>query len=125
MLTLSGTTRIFLAAEPVDMRNGFDGLAARVLGAGLDLYAGHIFVFVSKRRKHLKALAWDRNGLVVLFKRIEKGKFRLPEVPAGERTVAIDATELAMLLDGIDVRGVRRSASWSPRRTGIDAGIVL
>ncbi len=57
------------------------GLAARVLAAGHDLYAGHLFVFLSKRRTHLKVLSWDSNGLVILFKRIEVGRFRLPEVP--------------------------------------------
>lgn len=117
---MSGSTRIFVAAEPVDMRAGFDALAGRVLQAGLDLYGGHLFVFVSRRRKHLKVLAWDKNGLVILYKRIEKGVFHRPHLREGARTVMIDAVELAMMLDGIDLRDVRRSQSWSPRQPGID-----
>lgn len=120
MLTAGGSQKIFLAAEPVDMRCGFDRLAARVLSAGLPLYGGDLFVFVSRRRTHLKILAWDRNGLVLLYKRIEVGKFHLPDLPTDARTVSLDATALAMLLDGIDIREVRRSKSWSPQPGGID-----
>ena len=70
MLNVTGPQRIYLAAEPVDMRGGFDRLAGRVRSAGLDLYGGHLFVFVSKRRTHLKVLTWDGSGLVVLYKRL-------------------------------------------------------
>jgi transposase len=120
MLMAGGSQKIFLATAPVDMRSGFDSLAARVLQSGLDLYGGHLFVFVSRRRTHLKVLAWDRNGLVLFYKRIEKGRFYLPEIPPDARTVSLDGTTLAMLLDGIDIRDVRRSQSWSPRSPGID-----
>lgn len=120
MLTAGGSVRIFLATEPVDMRGGFDRLASRVLAAGLDLYSGDLFVFVSRRRKHAKVLAWDRNGLVVLYKRIEVGKFRHPLPRGDERTISLDGTDLAMLLDGIDISGVRRSSSWTPSTTALD-----
>ena len=53
MLSQSSEQRIYLAAEPVDMRGGFDRLAGRVRAAGLELYAGHLFIFVSKRRTHI------------------------------------------------------------------------
>ena len=65
MIAPASSQRIYLAAQPVDMRGGFDRLAGRVTRAKLDLYGGHLFVFVSKRRTHLKILTWDGTGLVV------------------------------------------------------------
>jgi len=120
VLTPRHTQRIFLAAEPVDMRGGFDRLASKVLQAGLDLYEGHLFVFVSKRRTHLKILTWDGTGLVVLYKRLSKGRFQLPDVPVGARTASLDPASLAVLLEGCSVRGVRRSSSPDGASSGID-----
>jgi transposase len=111
MLTPHPSQQIFLATEPVDMRGGFDRLAARVLQAGLDLYAGHLFVFVSKRRTHLKVLTWDGTGVVVLYKRLSRGCFSVPEVSNDPRAATIDPAALAMLLEGLKVHGVRGSKS--------------
>ncbi|MFT6144604.1 MAG: hypothetical protein ACJAZO_003889 [Myxococcota bacterium] len=79
--------RIFLSTEVVDMRGGFDRLAGRVRGAGLDLYAGHLFVFVSRRRTHAKVLTWDGTGMVVTYKRLGRGRFTLPVAKDPSRTV--------------------------------------
>lgn len=115
MLTLPPSVRIFLAAEPVDMRRGHDGLCAIVRNQWkFDLFAGHLFVFVGKRGDRCKILFWDRGGFVLYYKRLEKGRFRLPHVLAGAASVVMDATELAMLLDGIDVVKVHRPARWIP-----------
>jgi len=110
-----------LATEPVDMRGGFDRLACRVVQAGLDLYAGHLFVFLSKRRTHLKILTHDGSGLVVLYKRLSRSRFVLPEVPPGARTATLDAATLATLLGGLQVVGVQRSKSIVGPRAPIDA----
>lgn len=115
MLLLPSAVRIYVAAEPVDLRKAIDGLAAIVRAGGHDAYSGHLFVFTGRRRDRIKILAWDRGGFVLYYKRLEAGRFRWPEVPDGAREVALDATQLAMLLDGIDVRTVRRPAAWSPR----------
>ena len=97
------------------MRRGHDGLAAIVLGQWkLDLYGGHLFVFLGRRSDRCKILFWDRGGSVVYYKRLERGRFRLPRVPADATSVTIDATELAMLLDGIDVVAVKRPRKWEP-----------
>lgn len=120
MLTPRPSQQIFLATEPVDMRGGFDRLAGRVLQAGLDLYAGHLFVFVSKRRTHLKVLTWDGTGMVVLYKRLSKGCFVLPDVSTDARTATLDPTALAALLEGLQVRGVRRSKSEMRTPPSID-----
>jgi transposase len=121
MLTPRPSQQIFLATEPVDMRGGFDRLAGRVLQAGLDLYGGHLFVFVSKRRTHLKVLTWDGTGMVVLYKRLAKSCFVLPDFPADARTATLDPAALVALLDGLQVRGVGRSKSAVRRQTEIDA----
>jgi transposase len=81
---------------------------------GMDLFAGHLFVFFGRRRDRCKILFWDRGGLVLYYKRLERGRFRMPQVAADGRSVQVDATELAMLLDGIDVRSVRRPEHWQP-----------
>ena len=115
MLTLPPSVRIYLATEPVDLRRGHDGLSAIVHGQwGMDLFGGHLFVFLGRRRDRCKILFFDRGGLVLYYKRLERGRFRMPRVTGDGRSVEMDGTELAMLLDGIDVRSVRRPELWKP-----------
>jgi transposase len=115
MLTLPPSVRIYLATAGVDMRRGHDGLAAIVRNQWkVDLFGGHLFAFIGKRRDRCKILFFDRGGLVLYYKRLERGHFRLPSVPAGATSVTLDATELAMLLDGIDVGRVQRPPRWTP-----------
>ncbi|MBA2660838.1 MAG: IS66 family insertion sequence element accessory protein TnpB [Bradymonadaceae bacterium] len=114
MLSVARSVRIFLAAEPVDLRNGIDGLGALVKQYGQDPFAGHLFVFVSKRRDRLKILAWDTGGFIIFYKRLEKGRFKMPWPKAGHKTMAIDAAELHLLLDGIDFSQLERPELWQP-----------
>ncbi len=115
MLLLPGSVRILLASEPADMRNGIDGLAAIAQGAWReDVYAGSYFVFLSRRRDSVKILTLDNGGFVVFYKRLEAGRFRRPVTTEGDVSVKLDSTQLAMLLDGIDVSRVRRSKKWDP-----------
>lgn len=133
MLTLPPSVRIYLAVEPVDLRRGHDGLSAIVQGQWrLDLFAGHLFVFLGRKRDRCKILFWDRGGLVLYYKRLEKGRFRQPRVTSDGAAIEMDAVELAMLLDGIDVRRVQRPQVWAPgpkkarrRREGIDKSIAV
>jgi len=102
-------TRIWLASEVMDMRCGFDRLAERVRAViGEDPLSGHWFVFHSRRGERLKILYWDRDGFVLWYKRLEEGKFKLPRPREGARTVELRASELAMILDGIDVSKLKR-----------------
>jgi transposase len=115
MLTLPSSVRVYLAAEPVDLRRGHDGLAAIVRGVWhLNPFDGHLFVFLGRRLDRVKILVWDRNGFVLYYKRLSQGRFRMPKVPADATRVELDATTLAMLLDGIDTRYVRRPTGWTP-----------
>jgi len=115
MLTLPLAVRIVLATEPVDMRKSIDGLMALVRSSfGEDVYSGHLFVFVSRRGDRVKILTFSRGGFILYYKRLERGRFRLPQVEAEAHAVKLDATQLAMLLDGIDVAEVKRPAAWEP-----------
>jgi len=115
MLTLPASVRVYLAAEPVDLRRGHDGLVAIVRSTWqLNPFDGHLFVFLGKRLDRVKVLVWDRNGFVLYYKRLSQGRFRPPRIPPGVERVEMDATTLAMLLDGIDVAHVRRPVRWSP-----------
>ena len=105
----SQAARIWLSAEATDMRCGFDRLAERVrVVIGQDPLGGHLFVFRSRRGDRLKILLWDRDGFVLWYKRLETGVFKLPRMSAGARSIEIRASELAMILDGIDMTKLKR-----------------
>jgi transposase len=101
--------RIWLAAKPADMRCGFDRLAelARTV-TGHDPLAGHLFLFRSRSGDRLKILYWDKDGLALWYKRLEEGVFKLPRTKDADTSIELRASELAMLLDGIDLRSVKR-----------------
>jgi transposase len=102
-------TRIWLASAATDMRCGFDRLAEQVRAViGEDPLSGHWFVFRSRRGDRLKILYWDRDGFVLWYKRLEEGVFKLPRASEGARGVELRASELAMILDGIDVSKLKR-----------------
>jgi transposase len=108
MLSLPPTVRIFLCAAPADLRKSFDGLSALVRQfLDADPLSGHLFVFRNKAGDRLKLLFWDRDGLVIYYKRLEEGTFVFPARPDG-RSVEIRSADLAMLLDGVDLDSVRR-----------------
>jgi transposase len=112
--------RIWLAAEATDMRCGFDRLAERVKTViGQDPLGGHWFVFRSRRGDRLKILVWDHDGFVLWYKRLEAGVFKLPKVEAGMRSVELRASELAMVLDGIDVSRLKRVTRYD-RSSSVD-----
>jgi transposase len=121
MLNLPSSVQIYLASEPADMRKGFDGLSAIVFERGLDIYSGHLFVFVSKRRDRVKIITWDRGGFVLYYKRLERGRFKLPLL-IGD-TVCLDAGQLGMLLDGVDIKRVHRGRPWRPPTAKVSEGI--
>ena len=105
--------RIWLAAAATDMRCGFDRLAARVEAVtGESPLSGHLFVFRSRCGGRLKILAWDRDGFIVWYKRLETGVFKLPKLAAGTRAVELKTSELAMLLDGIDLSKLKRTPRY-------------
>ena len=110
--------RIWLATSPADMRCGFDRLAelARLV-TQQDPMSGHLFLFRSRGGDRLKVLYWDRDGYALWYKRLEQGVFRLPRPPVdGAKSVELRASELAMLLDGIDLRSVKRVTRYEKKK---------
>ena len=96
------------------MRRSFDGLHSIVTGfMQLDAFAGHLFGFASRGRDRIKILYWDRDGYALWYKRLEEGAFKLPRLDEGKRSVELRASELAMMLDGIDLRSVKRLKRYS------------
>ncbi len=116
MLMFPGTVRVYAAIEPVDLRKGFDGLSLAVRTVlGADPISGALFVFFNRRFDRVKVLAWTPTGFVMIYKRLEKGRFQLPrQLAAGDRSLSIEASELVLLLEGIDLRGAKRLPRWTP-----------
>jgi transposase len=113
MIGLPSSARIWIAAGVTDLRKGFDGLAALVQETlAEDPFSGQMFVFRGKRGDRVKLLWWDGDGLCLLAKRLERGRFVWPQASSG--SVSLSAAQLSMLLEGIDWR--RPERTWRPER---------
>ena len=100
MISLTGAVRIYLYREAADLRKSFDGLSGLVrMHLEADIFSGALFVFLNRRRRLVKILYWDRDGLALWSKRLERGTFRLPE--SGGTRPELSPAELTMLLEGI------------------------
>lgn len=114
MLTFPSTVRVYLAPGPTDMRKSFDTLSAlarEVLER--DPLSGHLFAFCGRRRNLIKILVWDGTGFWLFAKRLARGTFAWPAVPAdGARRVDLRPDELAALLSGIDLGSASRRRWW-------------
>lgn len=101
--------RIYLCTQPADMRKGFDSLAALVKDyLGHDPLSRDLFLFVGRNKDRLKLLYWDSDGFALWYKRLEEGTFRLPLAKTAGASVELKASELAMLLEGIDLVSIKR-----------------
>lgn len=117
MLSVTLAARVLLCVLPTDMRRSFDTLAGMVRQhLGGDPLSGTLFVFRSRGGDRVKVLYWDRDGYALWYKRLEKGTFRFPDPPAGPApgspgaaAVEVSASDLLMLLEGVDLGSVKRS----------------
>jgi transposase len=119
LLSLPPSVRLFVATQAVDGRKGADSLMALVRDVlRQDPLSGHLFVFFSKRRDRVRVVYWDRNGFAMWTKRLEKGRF-CPAFSADGKLAAsaMEAAELALIIEGIDLAGARRRPRWEPRKT--------
>ena len=105
MLTLTRAVRVFACAQPVDMRKGFDGLSAVVEQLGGQVLKGDVFLFVGRCRRRAKVLYFDGTGLLLLTKRLFKGRFARPWVQAGAPSVELTVAELSLFLEGCELAG--------------------
>ena len=117
MLSLPPTVRVFVAAVPIDMRGSFDALAGGVRSLGLDPTDGHLYLFLNKRRRLVKALWLDGSGWCILAKRLLAGSFQLPPLPAAATQIQVDGAAFASLLAGIDFTASRKG--WLRRRLAV------
>ena len=107
--------QIVLASEPIDLRRGHDGLVTLVRSLWkADPYSGTLFVFFGRRMDRVKVLFFSAGGFVVYYKRLERGRFAMPRIPEGASKVVLDPASLTMLLDGVDLRAVRRAPTFQP-----------
>jgi transposase len=110
MLMLPSSVRVFVCLTPADLRRSLDGLAAltrEILRE--DPLSGHLFVYFNRRRDRVKVLLWDRSGLALYYKRLEKGTFRLSALGGrGSPRAEIDPAELALILEGIELANAKR-----------------
>ena len=107
--------RILVARDPIDFRKGIAGLAAVCeVHLGEEPLDGTLFVFVNRRRNGMKMLVWTYGGFLMLYKKLEKGRFRWPPLKADRGTVT--QAELAALMEGIDLKNARRLSRWNPRK---------
>lgn len=115
MLTLPPGARVFVATARVDGRKGIEGLSTLVRSQFAENpLGGSMYVFFSRRGDRVRVLYWDRDGYVLITKRLEKGTFKTPW-HADQRHVVIEAAELLLVLEGIELRGSARRPRWSPR----------
>jgi transposase len=116
---LSAAVRVFLCTKPTDMRKSFDGLFGMVREfLGQDPLSGHLFLFLNRRRDRAKILLWERDGLVIWYKRLEVGSFQSLDPtattpPSGTAGLELSVTDLAMILGGIDLTTARRRKRYS------------
>jgi transposase len=110
---ISAPSRILVAREPIDFRKSIDGLAAvcEVQLAEKPL-SGTLFVFRNRSGTGLKMLMWTHGGFLMLYKKLERGRFRWPSAEADRCTMT--PAELAALMEGIDLSKARRLKRWNP-----------
>jgi transposase len=116
VILLPRSVHIYVATAPANLRKSFEGLSNEVRTAlAADPLSGHVFIFLNRVRTQVKMLVWTRGGFTIVHKRLERGRFTFPaRVTADAARVEIDAHELAMLLEGLDVATERSAARWNP-----------
>lgn len=116
MLSVLVPVRIFLARDPVDMRKSFHGLVSLTESVlKQDPLAGHLFVFVNRRRDRIKLLYWGGTGFCIWYQQLEKGTYQLPDAATADEQEGIEITalQLSLILDGIDLSTVRQRPRYT------------
>ena len=121
MLNLPPSVRVFFATQAIDGRKGADSLVGMIRSVFLaDPLSGHLYVFFSKRRDRVRIVYWDQNGFAMWSKRLELGRFHASFSSDGKLGLgSIERSDLALILDGIDLANARRKPRWSPQATSL------
>lgn len=114
MISLGSTSVIYLYSHATDMRKSFDGLSG-IIRSELkqEPTDGNLFLFINRKQDRIKALYWDRDGLVLWYKRLEAGTFERLSTSAEQPAVQIDQTQLAMILGGVSIESAKRRKRFS------------
>lgn len=111
---ISGTTRLFIYAQPADMRKGFDGLSGLVINKlRQDPLSGDVFIFINRKRTLIKLLVWDRSGFAIWHKRLEQGTFELPTIDPAIQSLEISRQKIMMILEGISLKNIHTRKRFS------------
>jgi transposase len=130
MIGFPYSVRIFLHVPSVDLRKGFDALAAIVSEHfRQDPLSGHLFLFFNRRRDRVKILYWDRDGYVIWYKRLETGAFQLPRIDRQTIAVETNPTQLALILSGIDLDSARQRPRYqrparNPQNSSVEVCLI-
>ncbi len=115
MISFSPAIKIYLHREPVDMRKSYDGLFGIVKNElAMDVRNGGLFMFINLRRNRVKLLYWDTDGIAIWQKRLERGSLQHPQPQGTSKHLEIDASELNLLLSGIELSSVKRRKRYVP-----------
>ena len=120
MLSILPTTRVYAYVKPADMRKSFAGLVGIVeQELGQQVEAGGLFLFFNRRRNSVKVLFFTGDGLAIFYRRLERGTFELPRAAADANAsganragIEIKQSDLALILEGIELASVRRRKRW-------------
>lgn len=114
MLNIPSQVRVYVCTAATDMRKSFDGLSSIITSAmNLDPLSGHLFLFLNRRHDRIKIMWWDRDGSAIWMKRLEGGSYQLPKATTDSTVLEIDATDLAMMLSGIDLTTAKRRKRYT------------
>ncbi len=109
MISFSPLLKIYLHREPIDMRKSYDGLFGIVKNElSMDVRNGGLFMFINLKRNRVKLMYWDKDGIAIWQKRLERGSLQHPQPTGNAKHLEIDTSELNLLLSGIDLASVKR-----------------
>lgn len=109
MFSLTSVHHYYLYRHPTDMRKSFDSLCGIITDEiGDNPKSGNVYIFINKPRDKVKLLHWEIGGLVLYYKRLERGSIELPKQTSMENQVPIDWSTLIMMIEGISIENIKK-----------------
>ncbi len=116
MFSLASTFEYYLYNQTTDMRKSFDSLSGIVRsGMNRNPVSGEVFVFINRTRNRIKLLRWESGGLILFYKRLEKGTFTIPQSSKNTTTISITWTQLMMIIAGIEQKNIIQKKRFLPK----------
>lgn len=119
MLSLGSSQRYWIYTGVADMRKGFEGLSGLIQrDLSGDPLSGDVFIFINRGRNRMKLLLWEEGGLVLWYKRLERGTFELPKAKPGSPAAPVKWTELMLIIEGVELKSVQKRARYTLENAG-------